>query len=181
MKNLQKIITLFSVIFILSSCKNSQSLQQYYVENQQNNDFIAVDVAASLLNIDESGLSEEAREAYKSVNKMNILAYQMKGENDPTYNIEKKKVLEILKADKYKELMKFKSNDIKVTVKYIGTETSIKELIVFGTSKEFGFGLVRLLGDDMKPEKMIILMDAVKSRDFNTTDFGNLEGLLKSI
>lgn len=181
MKKLSTFITALVVILFLSACNNSQSLQQYYVENKENKDFIAVDVSTTLLNIDETSLNDEAKEAYKSVKKMNILAYQTKGEEDPNYDIQKKRVLEILKDEKYQQLMKFNSKDMKITVKYIGDDTSIKELIVFGTKKEFGFGVVRLLGDDMKPEKMITLIDAFKNSDFEASDFGDLQGLLKSI
>ncbi|XLS27869.1 DUF4252 domain-containing protein [Flavobacteriaceae bacterium M23B6Z8] len=174
------VITLFAVL-LLGACNNSQSLQQYIVENKENNDFIAVDLPVSLLNIEETNLNEEEKEAYKSIRKVNVLAYKMKGENDPEYALEKKRVLDILKDDKYQQLMKFNSRDMKVTVKYIGTDTFIDEVILFGTNKDFGFGLVRLLGDDMKPENVVKLMDALKKSDFDSTALGGLEGLLKDI
>ncbi|WP_340198954.1 DUF4252 domain-containing protein [Ascidiimonas sp. W6] len=177
-----KLLVLITIITLcLGACKNSESLQQYYVENKENNNFIAVDIPVSLLNVEEIELDQEEKEAYKSIRKMNILAYKMKGENDPEYAVEKKRVLEILKDDTYKELMKFNSRDIKVTVKYIGDDTSIDEVILFGTKKEFGFGLVRLLGDDMKPEKIVKLMEVVKKSDFESKALGGLEGFLKDI
>lgn len=176
MKKLQTVAILLLTLLSLGACNKSTSLQQYYVENKDNQNFIAVDLSTSLINIDKTSLNDEEKDAYKSVKKMNILAYQIKGEDDPNYISEKKRVLEILKNEKFKDLMKFNSKELKITVKYIGTDTSIDEVIVFGTNKEFGFGLVRLLGNDMKPEKIIKLMRAFEKSDF---DSGDLKGFIQ--
>lgn len=181
MKKISYFVIAFVAMLSLGACNNSPSLQQYIVENKENNNFIAVDLPVSLLNIEETNLNEEEKEAYKSIRKVNVLAYKMKGEADPEYALEKKRILDILKDEKYQQLMKFNSRDMKVTVKYIGTDTSIDEVILFGTNQEFGFGLVRLLGDDMKPENVVKLMEAVKKSEFDSTALGSLEGLLKDI
>ena len=40
---------------------------------------------------------------------------------------------------------------------YIGNDTEIDELIIFGVSSEYGFAIVRVLGDDMELSKIMKL------------------------
>ena len=49
---------------MLSSCDNQKSVQEYYVEKQESNNFIALDLPASIVSLDE-GASEETRETLK--------------------------------------------------------------------------------------------------------------------
>ena len=43
------------------------------------------------------------------------------------------------------------------SLKYIGDDSEIDELIVFGVSPEYGFAIVRVLGDDMELSKIMKL------------------------
>ena len=56
---------------ILSSCGQGESLQSYFVFNQEKADFMSVDVPVSILNLDDQNLTEDQREAYESLNKLN--------------------------------------------------------------------------------------------------------------
>ncbi|WP_237708895.1 hypothetical protein [Gillisia marina] len=47
MKILKNTILFFAVLLIVS-CDNNQSLQEYYVDNQGNKEFVAVDVPTSM-------------------------------------------------------------------------------------------------------------------------------------
>jgi len=165
---------------LLLSCDNNPSLQEYYVDNSENSDFISIDVPASVLNFSEADLSPEQREAYESVKKLNILAFKLKEDNKIAYEAEKVKVKEILDNPKYQELMTFNMKQRRGTIKYLGTDEAIDEVIIFGSDNSKGFALVRVLGNNMRPENMMKLMDAVKKADLNGEEFGKLKGFLKN-
>ena len=159
----------------LISCNQGESLQLYFVDNQEAANFISVDIPTSFVNIDETTLTEEQKEAYESVNKLNMLGYTLTEDNVAEYEAELTKVQNILKDDKYEELITGGNSSIgRFTVKYIGTDTTIDELIIFGSSKDKGFAIVRVLGDNMEPAKLMMLGDVVKnatSEENNVAEF----------
>ena len=53
------------------------------------------------------------------------------------------------------------------------------EFIVFASSKEMGFGIVRVLGDKMSPEKMMTLADAMKNSDIDESQLGGIMDFFK--
>ncbi|MCB0473194.1 MAG: DUF4252 domain-containing protein, partial [Flavobacteriaceae bacterium] len=74
MKQLLKISALLMVM-LLTSCADQHSLQKYYVDNQDNADFISIDIPASVITLKDN-VSAEDQEALKSLKKMNILAFK---------------------------------------------------------------------------------------------------------
>ncbi len=107
MKALLKIIAVAAFgLVTLVSCDNQQSLQEYYVDNQENSDFVLVDIPTSLISKDSDALTEEQKNVLKTVRKINIMAYQRTSTTDANYEAEKVKVNTILAGDDYEELMK---------------------------------------------------------------------------
>ena len=160
------------IVAVLTSCNYEETLQRYYVDNQETANFISVDIPTSFVNIDKTELTEEQKDAYESVDKLNMLAYTLTDDNVEQYKAELVKVQNILKNEKYEELFRAgNSTDGKVIIKYIGTDTSIDELIVFGSANEKGFAIVRVLGDNMEPAKLMLLGDVLKNV---TTDETNV-------
>lgn len=174
MKYLVKISAL--LMMILASCADQHSLQKYYVDNQDNADFISIDIPASVITLKEN-VSAEDQEALKSLKKMNILAFKKNDTNGAEFLSEENKVKSILKNDKYKELMKFKDKGRNVVVKYEGDNNEIDEVVVFASDKEKGFALVRVLGDNMQPAKIASL--AKNIADIDADGLKQFEGLLK--
>src|SRR5690606_30511019 len=86
---------------LLVSCNNGMSMQRYFVDHQESKNFLAQDVPISMLKIDESKLTEDQIEAYKSVNRFNFLGYKIDSTNVDAYHSELAKVKAILKDDKY--------------------------------------------------------------------------------
>ncbi len=165
---------------ILSSCGQGESLQSYFVFNQEKADFMSVDVPVSILNLDDQNLTEDQREAYESLNKLNMLGFQKTADNTEVYNEEYAKVMTILKDSKYQELFRGgNSSDGKIIVKYLGDDTSIDELIIVGTAKDKGFAIVRVLGDNMEPAKIIKLGDAIKSLDYESSELKQFSEFFK--
>ena len=160
--SIKKIVMAFFLVTALVSCNQGETLQGYYVNNQEAPNFISIDIPVSLVSFEDVELTEDQREAYESIDKLNMLGYQLSDDNEEEFKAELAKVKEILKDDRYEELMRGgNSKDGKFVIKYIGTDTTIDELIIFGSANERGFALVRVLGDDMKPAKIMTLGDVV--------------------
>lgn len=167
-------------LVILGSCASTQSLQEYYVDNAENPNFISLDVPASILKLDEADLSDNQREALNSLRKLNILAFKRSEENELEYLAEKAKVSAILKNEDYVELMKIKTGEGRGVIKYLGTEELIHEVIIYGNSDTKGFALVRILGRNMKPAYMIELLEAIQNSDYKGEGLGEIGKFLKS-
>lgn len=156
-----------AAILLLASCASQQSLQEYYVDNSENPDFLSLSIPASVLNLDEVELTDQEKEVVSTLRKFNILAFRIKEDNLQTYQEERKKVKEILKQDGYTDLIKFNMKEGKGILKYQGEANAIDEILLFGDSKEQGFILVRILGDDMNPAHAQFMIDAMKKSNFD--------------
>ena len=159
MKPIRTIALLFSLF--LFSCNSEPTLQQYFVENTENKDFIALDVSPSILNVDKAKLSIAQNDALKSFDKMNILAFKLNDKNKAQFEIERAKVNSILKDEKYQQLMKFGSGKEGASVSYVGSDEHIEEFVFFVNKKENGFALIRVLGKDMNPTNIMTMMQVL--------------------
>ena len=62
---------------MFTSCGNGASLQRYYVDHQETKDFMSQDFPLSMIEIDKSSFTEQQKEAYNSVNKLNFIGYKV--------------------------------------------------------------------------------------------------------
>ena len=87
------------------SCNSKPSLQKYYVENQENQNFMVVDIPTSILNIKVDSLSKKQQRAYKSIEKLNFLGFKKTEDNLAIYQSERRKSEHtFLTDDAYKTL-----------------------------------------------------------------------------
>ena len=159
-------LVLFGIVLV-TGCNSTQSLQEYYIDNSENPNFISLDVPTSILNLQESDLDETQLKAYQSLRKLNLLAFKKTTDNAAEYNAEKAKVSAILKDKDYKELMKLNSEYGKGVIKYLGEDDAIDEVVIYGSSDDKGFALIRVLGDDMNPAHIMQLMQAIQKADYD--------------
>jgi hypothetical protein len=171
-------LILFGAI-LLTACNSTQSLQEYYIDNSENPNFISLDVPTSILNLEESSLDETQLKAYQSLRKLNLLAFKKTTANEAEYTMEKAKVSAILKDKDYKELMKLNSEYGKGVIKYLGEDDAIDEVVIYGSSDDKGFALIRVLGNDMNPAYIMQLMKAIQSNDFDEDALGDIGKFLK--
>ncbi|MDA9341923.1 DUF4252 domain-containing protein [Flavobacteriaceae bacterium] len=158
----------------LFSCSNKESLQRYIVDRQGDDSFLKIDIAASLLQTDSANLSQEEKDILKTIKKINVVAYPIEEGNVSAYEVKMQVLKTILDQDRYKTLMKYGSNKEGATLKYVGLEDAIDEIIVFVRNDEKGFALFRLLGDDMRPEQMIKLMTAIEKGDVDISKLNSI-------
>lgn len=176
---MKRVIIYFGALLMLIvniACSSEASLQKYYIDSQENKNFISLDVPASVLKLKDNVTPEE-EEALASLKKFNILAFKRDNTNDAEYTLEKQKVKTILKNSKFKELMRIKDKGRNIVIKYEGSDDYMDEVIIYASDKEQGFALVRVLGDKMNPAKIMKLANSIK--DIDSDGFKQLEGLFK--
>lgn len=166
-------------LILVSSCASQQSLQEYYVDNKENPNFISLDIPASILKMEEVDLTDEQKEAVESLRKFNLLAFKKTTDNEADYTLEKSKVKQILKNEDFVELMKINSSYGKGVIKYLGEDDAIDEVILYGDSKEKGFALVRVLGKNMNPAQIMQIMQAIQKSDYQGEGLGEIGKFLK--
>ncbi len=181
MKNLINNIglILLSVLFLVG-CESHPSLQKYYVDSKENNEFISVDLPSSIIQLKDTEVSEEVKNTLKTIKKVNFLALQLNETNKDLYSSEKLKVKEILKNPKYKELVRMNMGKGNVSVSYLGKEDAIDEVVIFGLDDKKGFALVRVLGENMSPSEILKLTQDIKI-DSDSNQMKQLEGVLTNI
>jgi len=175
--NIFKRITLFAAVILMMSCDNNQSLQEYYVDNQGNKEFISMDVPTSLFANTEK-LSADQKKTLETVKKINILAIPKKQENQIKIEAEKTKISNILKDEKYQLLMKYGGGNSKMAVYYTGSDDAVDEIIVYGEDEMKGMGIARVLGDNMNPSDILQLVRSLQKGDI---DMDGLEGFTKML
>ena len=158
-------------------CSQELTLQTYFVQHQEASGFMSVDIPMSFLNPDQIELSDLQQEAIDSIDKLNMIAYSLKDGTNEELNSEVAKVKTILKAEKYNDLMRGGNpTDGKLYIKYIGEDSEIDELIIFGFSLDNGFAIIRVLGDDMELSKIMKLESVIDQFD---TENANVEDFMK--
>lgn len=172
-------LALLLASLLFSSCTNEQTLQKYFVESAEKNDFIELNVSPSIINIDKTKLTAEQKTALGSFDKMNILAFKLNETNKAQYDVESQKVTQILKNEKYQELMKVGSGKDAASVSFVGDENHINEFILFAKKKENGFAVVRILGNDMNPNNIMNMISLLQSSNIDMDALKPLQGLVK--
>jgi hypothetical protein len=176
---MKRIFFLIAIVsFLISSCNNEPSLQKYFVEKTDNKNFVVLDLSPKMLNIDSIKLTSEENAALKSFEKVNILAFKLDKSNKSEFETEKVKVGEILKEEKYQQLMKFGSGKNGASVSFIGDTEHIDEFVFYANNKENGFAVVRVLGKDMNPTGIFTLMSVLKNANVNLEQLKPLQQLI---
>lgn len=161
---------------LLSSCNNEPSLQEYLVDKQEDDAFLKVDLATSLLYSEEDKLTAEQKEVLKTVKKVNVVTFPIK-DNEAAYTVERKKLQGILSQERYQKLTEIKHKNWNFTLNYVGEDEQIDEVIVYIDNSEKGFGVVRLLGEDMNPAKMIRMLETMDKDNVNLSAIEGIQTL----
>ena len=162
MKKIKYILSLLVLTLVFTSCNNDKTLQEYLVESQDKTGFIKFDVPTSFIQLKNEDVSEDVKEAVKSIRKINIVALQAKEENEAEYQSEKAELKKIFKNEDYKSLMSMKYKGMNVKLYYTGETDKIDEVIAFGYGNKVGVGVARLLGENMNPALIMQMMNNIK-------------------
>jgi len=167
------IVGLGLIALSMISCNSEASLQKYLVEKQDDDKFMKIDLATSLLQGEDSNFTQDEQDVLNTVKKINVVAYPLKG-NTAEYEVERNKIQTILANEKYQTLLKMGSNKSGATLKYTGEEEAIDELIVFASDNEKGFAVFRLIGDNMEPDSLVKLMSSIDRGDVDVSQLKSI-------
>lgn len=178
MKVISFLAIALSLLFL--SCNSKPSMQKYFVDHQEKPGFMVVDISPSILNVNKTKLTSEQSNALASFHKMNVLAYKFDPKNKAEFDVERKKVNEILKDTvNYQQLMKFGSGKNGASISYIGDDEHIDEFILYGAKSDNGFAVVRILGKDMNPADAMTMLSVLKSSNIDMKQLEPLKALMK--
>jgi hypothetical protein len=163
---------------ILAGCESKPTLQKYFVENTENKNFMAFDLSPTILNINETDLSADQKNALKSFDKMNILAFKATDANKAEFEAECAKVKTILKDSQYQQLMKYGSGKEGASISFVGDDEHIDEFVLFANRKENGFAVIRILGDDMNPSGILEMLSILKTSKIDLDQLKPLQEML---
>ncbi|MBU2946044.1 DUF4252 domain-containing protein [Zobellia uliginosa] len=174
-----KIVIAALLLVIVSACNSTPSLQEYYVANSENPNFMTLDLPVGLLNIQQAKLSKEEKESIGTLKKLNVLAFKKTDTNNADFLKEQTIIKSILKNKDFTELMKMNTDFGKATIKYLGNEDAIDEVVIYGDNEEKGFLVVRVLGNNMNPAKMIQFVQTLEKSEVNGSELSKVLDFMK--
>ena len=86
--SIKNIVMSLFIVVALTSCNYGETLQGYYVTNQETPNFISVDIPVSLVSVDNIELTNDQQDAYDSIDKLNMLGYTIGEDNQEEYKVE---------------------------------------------------------------------------------------------
>lgn len=167
------------VMLMLVSCDNKPTLQKYFVEKSDAKNFSTLDIAPNFIKTDSLELSAEEKEALKSLKKLNILMFKVNKDNAKEYDAEKTAVKTLLKEDNYEELMKMNEGKGGVSISTKGEGEHIEEFVLFLHNKDNGFGVLRVMGEDMTPNNVLTIAGVIQKSNMDINQFKPLEDIVK--
>ena len=163
--------TLICTLFL--GCNSEPSLQTYYVDHQETYGFIAMDFPISFLDIDKNNITEPEQKAINSIQKFNMLGYNLKSGSDIVYKAELNFVKQLLKEVKYNELFRLgNSKDGRIKIYSVGEDHNMDEVVVLLNSNQVGFAIIRVLGKDMNLSELMRLGPLIEKLDL---DYKNVD------
>lgn len=168
-----------ALMLIVLSCKNEGSIQTYFVEHQDLPEYKALDISPKMIDFSKAPLNSEQKETLNTLEKFHVLLYRIANENTEAYTVELEKAKGVFKNEKYNELMEFSSNGNKFRINTIGADDAVDEILVLMSSKDLGFAVVRVLGDEMNPENMVKLANELQSSEFDESQLDDIMDFFK--
>lgn len=163
---------------MLMSCNSEPTLQQYFVENIESKDFIALDLTTDILKVNKAAISADENAALETLEKMNVLAFKADDKNQKQFEVERSKVQTILKDEKYQELIKVNSGKEGGAIYFVGEDDDIDEFVLFANKKDAGFAIVRVLGDKMNPTSIMTMLSVLKKANLDMEQLKPLQALV---
>ena len=163
------------ICLLLLACNSKSTLESYFVDHQESAAFISLDLPITFLKIDSKEINQSQTNAIESIDKLNMLGYSIKSGQKEVYSAEVTVLKKLLQDEKYNELISFgNSKEGRVRIYYIGEGSSIDEFVVFTTSIDIGFAVIRVLGNEMNLSEIMQLgpiIDKLDTESLNVDDF----------
>lgn len=171
-------ITFVIMVLMLASCEQKPTVQKYFVEKSGKPNFAVVDVAPKFIKVANLKLTTEEKEALESLKKFNVMIYKKDSLDSGEYKMEAENVKQLLKQDNYEELMKMNLQGMNASISTKGEGEDIDEFLVYMNNNDTGFGVIRAIGDDMTPNKVMTLVSLIQKGGVDGSHFGALKSLM---
>ena len=171
-KILQSTVFLIPIMYI-AGCQSyyKPSVQKYFVQKMEESDFMVLDFPLVSFEDYFDQPSQKELDVVKTIKKLNILLYLPGKQELGKTNKESQIVNQILKSQDYESLMSIHNNSFHVGLMVDRSDNKINEALIQFHQEDVVFGLVRVLGKNIEPEKILPLF-----AQLNTTNFQDLMG-----
>ena len=167
------------LLVLMTSCESKITLQRYFYEAHQNNEFTIIELPASLLGSSLDELSEKQRETVASLRKLSVIIYR-DSTNSEFLQEQHKIINEFLNRDGFKPFFDARMNDeAHVSIQVQGSLDQFDEAVFFGYADDQGFILARVLGDKMNPAAYMELATTLEESEFEALTQGLLKDVLR--
>lgn len=173
MNSLLKIIAFLVITMSFTACQNSKSLQKYIVEKSENPNFITMHISPEDFLKTSIVTSENPLAKIK-----NIHVLMFNKDDKPQLNKEYEEIKNLLKNEKYQELVRTTNKGIKFQVNYVGSDQDIEEVIVLLNQNQEQLALLRILSNKLTINDISKIPTAF---DGNSIDKEGMEKVLKQI
>ena len=160
-------------------CNQTPSLEKYFVTNSEKPNFVSIDMAPSMLDTKKLNLTPDQQLAMKGFDKMNVLIFKKTDKNIAEFDSERKVLNEILKNDKYQDLIRFSIGKQGATLSYVGNDNKVSEIIVSGNKTDVGLAVVRITGKDMNPNNILKMVSVLQNQNMDFKVFQPIFDALK--
>lgn len=154
-----------SIALLLLSCSRQPSLQKYFVEKLEDPAFVILNLPLELNDLFDDNLTQEETKVVEGVDKFNILLLRKKKKKTEEYQTELERVQSIFSQTQYQHLMDFKAFDnAQGSLLFEGKIDQVKEGLVFVQSKTLGFGIMRIMGSEINPGALLVLVKKIDGK-----------------
>ncbi|WP_172917269.1 DUF4252 domain-containing protein [Capnocytophaga canis] len=150
MKKIVYLLLFFLISISIISC-NSNSLQSYIVKNSENKDFKSITFSPKDF-LKLGGSSVDEKNILNVIENVHILMYEKKNNGD--FQKEYQEVKQLLKTDKYEELIQISNKEYKINVNYVGSDDNIKEVILLVSQNKEKFALMRMITQNLNIDEL---------------------------
>ena len=157
-----KKLLIFAVVLVFVGCSKTQSIQEYYVANSEDPNFLVIDIPTSILGINNEVLNEEEQAALDSFQKLNVLMFRTTAANADQFPEELKAIRQIIDGEQFDPLMTLSDRQFSGKLLLEGSVELPDEIVFFGSASDEGFLLARLIGSKMQVEKAVVLAKALE-------------------
>lgn len=169
-----------ALALLMVGCQSEPSMQKYFVAHQQKPGFSVFDVSSSIINTEKAQLTAEQKRVLGTFKKLNVLFYKVDPKNPQALYKEQEQVQQILKDTiHYQPLIKFGSGKDGGSIRLVGTEDQVDELVLYGCNKDGGLAIIRVLGEKMNPADALTFLSVLQSSEVNLQQLEPLKGILK--
>lgn len=167
------------VVFLLMSCTGNETVESYFVEKSETPNYVVLDLPSESLINESLSFTDKQKEALNSFEKLNVLVYKPDVIDAAFLEKENNRIKSILKQSNLEELMRTNMGEISIKAYVDSDSEEFDEVILYGNMPEKGFGIVRVLGDNMKINDALEMLQVLEKSNLESSELNGLLNMFK--